>query len=62
MSFKITHIITDNASNFEKDFCTFLKRSTIEPNPHYVGNLDQLDSVSDTQLYSDYENIHRVFY
>ncbi|XP_029348045.1 uncharacterized protein LOC115034759 [Acyrthosiphon pisum] len=55
-SSKITHIITDNASNFGKAFRTFSKSSTIESDPHHVGNLDELDSDEDTQIDSDNEN------
>ncbi|KAF0752611.1 Dimer Tnp hAT domain-containing protein [Aphis craccivora] len=53
---KITHIITDNASNFGKAFCTFSKSSTIEYDPHYVGNLDELESDEDTSVDSDNKN------
>jgi len=53
---KITHIITDNATNFGKAFSTFSKSSTIESGPHYVGNLDELESDEDTQVDSDNEN------
>ncbi|KAL5239331.1 hypothetical protein ACI65C_006741 [Semiaphis heraclei] len=53
---KITHIITDNASNFGKAFRTFSKSSTNESDPHYVGNLDELESDDDTQVDSDDEN------
>ncbi|KAL4153366.1 hypothetical protein QTP88_001199 [Uroleucon formosanum] len=55
-SSKITHIITDNASNFSKAFRTFSKSSTIESDLHYVGNLDELNSDEDTQIDSDNEN------
>jgi len=55
-SFKITHIITDNGSNFGKAFRKFSKSSTIESDPHYVANLDELDSDEDTQIGSDNEN------
>jgi len=52
---KITHFITDNATNFGKAFRTFFKSTTVKPDPHYLGNLDELDSISDTQFDSDYE-------
>jgi len=55
-SSKITHIITDSASNFGKAFRTFSKSSTIESDPHHAGNLDELDSDEDTQIDSDNEN------
>lgn len=55
-SSKITHIITDNSSNFGKAFRTFSKISTIESDPHYVGNLGELDTDEETQIDSDNEN------
>jgi len=53
---KITHIITDNASNLSKAFRTFSKSSKNESDPHYIGNLDELESDEDTQVDSDNEN------
>ncbi|CAI6359560.1 unnamed protein product [Macrosiphum euphorbiae] len=55
-SSKITYIITDNASGFGKAFRTFSKSSTIESDPHHVGNLDELDTDEDTQIDGDNEN------